>query len=249
MESESLGTSNDLPRHLAGWLPSRRTNVAPTAPITADWRGGPRRCRICDATGSPQLVALNGTTPDFSLSAGSTATATVSPGQTATYTISVAPSGGFNQSVMFTCTGAPALTTCAVSPNPLSQNGTSAAMATVTVTTTAPSHGFAPPFEFDARWKVNHGPRLFMLGVLGMLIIASLLVWHRNRRTRWAPLVTLTVLLCMGITITSCGGGSSPSSTGSPGTQAGTYTITVSGSPALSSSTSTHTATLTLVVQ
>jgi hypothetical protein len=201
-----------------------------------------------DATGSPQIVALNGTTPDFSMSVGSTATATVSPGQTATYTISVSPSGGFNQSVTFTCSGVPPPTTCTVSPNPILLNGTSAVMATVTITTTAPSHGFALPFGFDARWKMNHWSRSFLLELLGMIIVVSLLVWHRNRRLRWAPLVTLTVLLWMGITMTACGGGSLPSG-GSRGTQAGTYTITVSGSPASGLSTAAHTATLTLVVQ
>jgi hypothetical protein len=193
-------------------------------------------------------VLLNNTAPgfgpDFSLSAGSTST--VTPGQTATYTISVSPTGGFNQSVKFTCTGAPSLTTCAVSPNPLSLNGTSSVNVTVTVTTTAPSSSSAPLF---APAPPKYEPRLLLLGPLGALIIGSLLVWCRSQRIRWAPLVAFTVLLSASVMIISCGGGSSPRSGGSPGTQAGTYTITVSGTPTSGSSPVTHATSLTLVVQ
>lgn len=201
-----------------------------------------------NGTGSPHMVTLTGAGPDFALSLGSPLSATVSPGQTATYTISVAPSGSFNQSVMLTCGGNPTLTICTVSPNAISLNGTSATTATVTVTTTAPSHGSASPFGFGARVRTNYGPRSFLIVLLGTIMIAGLLVWHRSRRVRWAPLVTLSVLLWTGMMITSCGGGSS-GSIGGPGTQAGTYTITVTGSSVSGSSTLTHTTTLTLVVQ
>ena len=70
--------------------------------------------------GSTQSVALSGTGQDFTLAppSGSSTSATVAPGQSATYTLSVAGEGGFNQSVSFTCTGAPSEATCTVSPNP-----------------------------------------------------------------------------------------------------------------------------------
>ena len=45
--------------------------------------------------------------------------ATVSAGQSATYTLAVGGQGGFNQTVSFTCTGAPSKSTCTVSPSTL----------------------------------------------------------------------------------------------------------------------------------
>lgn len=179
--------------------------------------------------------------PDFSLSASSTATVTVSPGQTATYTILVAPVDGFNQSVAFSCSGLPAQSTCTVSPNPVSLNGPSGAQATVTITT-GHSQSFAPPFGTSVR--LNARPRSFLLGLLGMFMIMTLPVWHRNRQRPWARMVTLAVLLLAGMTIISCGAGSSQ-----PGsTQPGTYTITVSGRSTSGSTTLTHNINLTLIV-
>jgi hypothetical protein len=63
-------------------------------------------------------------------------------------------------------------------------------------------------------------------------------------------MVALAVSLLAGMTIASCGAGSSGSiNSGSPGTQAGTYTITVSGTSVSGATTLTHTTALTLVVQ
>ena len=109
-----------------------------------------------NATASPQMVTLNGTAPDFSMSSGTATTATVSAGQTANYTIAVAPSGGFNQNVLFSRSGNPALTVCTVSPNPLSMNGTSAANATLTISTTAPSKGFILPLRITTGMPANY---------------------------------------------------------------------------------------------
>ncbi|HKM57037.1 MAG TPA: choice-of-anchor D domain-containing protein, partial [Isosphaeraceae bacterium] len=90
--------------------------------------------------GSTQSVALSGTGQDFSFAAasGSPTSATVAPGSSASYTLSVAGESGFNQSVSFTCTGAPSEATCTVSPNPATV-GSAATNATVSVTTTAAS--------------------------------------------------------------------------------------------------------------
>jgi len=85
-----------------------------------------------------------------------------------------------------------------------------------------------------------------------MLMIASLYISRRDQRFRWAAAVALGVLLCVGMTLTSCGGGSSGGSGGgggSTGTQAGTYTITVTASATSGSTTLTHSTKLTLVVQ
>jgi FG-GAP-like repeat/Abnormal spindle-like microcephaly-assoc'd, ASPM-SPD-2-Hydin len=67
-----------------------------------------------NAPSSPQMVPLTGSGPDFTMTGGTTTTDTIAAGQTATYTISVAPGGGFNQSVMLTCSGAPANSSCTI---------------------------------------------------------------------------------------------------------------------------------------
>jgi len=76
---------------------------------------------------------------DFSVgvSSSGSSSATVSPGQTAQYSLSLTASGGFNQSVSFTCAGAPAETSCSVSPSSATP-GNSATALMVSVSTTAP---------------------------------------------------------------------------------------------------------------
>jgi VCBS repeat protein/centrosomal CEP192-like protein len=203
-----------------------------------------------NATGSPQMVALAGTGPDFSMGASGAASATVTAGHTASYTISLAPGGGFNQTVTLACTGAPAMSTCTVSPTSVSLSGSSAATATVTVATTA--HGLLLPVGV-ANPRTDYRLAPLLLAVLGVMIILCLRLWQRERRFRWVPVLTVLILLCLGVTVTSCGGGGggggSPGGARSGGTQAGTYTLTVSASATSGSTMLTHSTNLTLVVQ
>jgi hypothetical protein len=203
-----------------------------------------------NATGSPQVVALSGSGPDFSLSAGSTTTATVMPGQSATYNLGVAPLAGFNQTVTLTCSGAPALTTCTISPSSVQLNGTATVNPTVTITTIAPMSGLGLPFPRDHRFIGQH-PQLLLAGIAAMLFIAMLRTRKRDFRLYWATPLGFTALLLLVATLSSCGGGSSSGSTpppSSPGTAAGTYTITVTGSTGTGSA-ATHTITFTFVVK
>jgi hypothetical protein len=57
----------------------------------------------------------------------------------------------------------------------------------------------------------------------------------------------MALLACLALTLTSCGGGSSGSSTS--GTQPGSYTITVTGNFTGASTNLSHSTKLTLVVQ
>ena len=91
-----------------------------------------------------------------------------------------------------------------------------------------------------------------LAGLLAMIMIVSLfLARQEQQRLRWTPLCAFALLLCAGMTLTSCGGSASNSgaSGGTSGTQTGTYTITVSGSFVSGSTTLTHATKLTLVVQ
>ena len=97
---------------------------------------------------------LSGSGEDFSLGVSSegSASATVTPGETAQYSLSMTALGGFNQSVSFTCSGAPAEASCAVSPSSATPGGSSATPLVVSVSTTAPSE------TQNLRWLGPHGP-------------------------------------------------------------------------------------------
>jgi len=202
--------------------------------------------------GTTQSVALSGTSQDFTLAAssGSSTSATVAPGQSTTYTLSVAGEGGFNQSVSFTCSGAPSEATCTVSPSPVTPGG-SATNVTVSVTTTAASVS-AP--------RTRHLPQVPPLsprlrGLLMLALVLTAMAWAIGRRnqpgvSRWrSTMVPLASGLLLTLTLAGCGGGGgSANVTHNPGTPAGNYTLTVTGSAGSGSSALSHSLTLTLNV-
>jgi hypothetical protein len=216
--------------------------------------GGARSAAITitdNATGSPQMITLNGSAPDFTLAAGSPQSATVTAGQTGTYTLAVTPGAGFTQNITFSYSGNPALTTCSVAPNPLVVTGSGPQNVTVTVTTAAPVAGSLWPVKISSPFRRKYPPNRILLA-LCLTAMALLSLWwmrYRNERFRWAPLVSLALLICVVATMVSCGGGSSGGSGGGgkAGTQAGTYTISVNA--IAGSGAQTHTMTFTLIVQ
>jgi FG-GAP-like repeat/Cep192 domain 4/Protein of unknown function (DUF1573)/Abnormal spindle-like microcephaly-assoc'd, ASPM-SPD-2-Hydin len=207
-----------------------------------------------NATGSPQKVMLTGTGQDFTLAiaSGSSTSQSVSPGGTATYTLSTAGLGGLNASIAFTCTGAPAKSTCSVSPATLTPGNTATAV-TVTVTTQAASLT-APWFEQTP--PLNGTTKLLLLAVAGMLL-AGLWLGTRGRltsdpshhafRIRLLALPVLLLLLALGAT--ACGGGNGMGSNTIPGTTAGTYSLTLTGTATVNSQVLTHNVPLTLTVK
>lgn len=203
-----------------------------------------------NAGGSPQTVSLTGIGLDFSVSASSATTHTVAPGQTASYSLTVSPTGGFNQSLAFTCSGAPAQSNCAVSPNTVALNGSTAATVSVTVTTTAASLLVHEPFVSSPPGKPVYRLVLLISWLPGLALLASLLRWRWGRRPRLGYVLAFLFLICTGITMTACGGGSgSTGSNTNPGTPAGTYILAVSGKFTSGSTTLTHNTNLTLMVQ
>jgi hypothetical protein len=201
-----------------------------------------------NASDSPQSVALSGTGQDFTLAppSGSSNSATVAPGQSATYTLSVGGEGRFNQSVGFTCTGAPSGATCTVSPSTMTP-GSSATNVTVTVTTTAASVSAPRSRPLPPVPPLSPGLRgLFMLA----LVLATM-AWAIGRRnqpgvSRWqSTMVPLASGLLLTLALAGCGGGGA---TSNPGTPAGTYTLTVTGTASSGSSALSHSVTLTLTV-
>ena len=189
---------------------------------------------VDNATDSPQLVSLSGIGMDFAISpsAGSSSSATVTAGQPATYTLSVAgTTSAFSGTVSLSCSDPAPQSTCSVSPNSLTVNGTTAANATVTVTTTARSA--TPP---HARPRiVSPGLRVALPWLLLILSLVILTRALRCRSRRWAWL-SLTAMLLAAALFPGCG---APQGTPVQGTPAGTYIITASATSGGTSRTTT----------
>jgi len=192
---------------------------------------------------------LSGPAGDFSLGVSSlgSASATVSQGQTAQYSLSLLASGGFNQSVSFTCAGAPAEASCSVSPSSATP-GTSVTALMVSVSTTAPSQ------TGSLRWRGMWPVAVVLLVMLGAVARPPARKSHRLKsrfalppRSGWRSLVALGAVALAVAWWARCGGGTSARMT-NPGTPTGSYTLTVTGSSASNSTTLTHSVTLQLVV-
>ncbi len=175
---------------------------------------------------------------DFSLIPISPTSVAVTRGQTANFRLTVVPTDAFNQTVAFTCSGAPSQSTCTVSSSSIALNGTTTV--TVAVSTTAPS--FVPPDRPGSIPTITGGYRPVFL-ISGLLaLMASLAGRRRDRRLRFISGLTLLLLLYAGMTMAGCGG------SGSQGTLAGNYTLTVTGSSLAGSTTLTHSTSLMLTV-
>jgi hypothetical protein len=105
--------------------------VAHAVPL-ADPGMGNGRLDLCLTLES--VVATASCSPDYSVSAAPSS-ATITAGQQTTYTASATPLHGFNQTVTWSCTGAPPQAACTVSPSSVPLDGKNAATATVTLTT------------------------------------------------------------------------------------------------------------------
>jgi hypothetical protein len=211
--------------------------IAHAQPIGAGMGNG--RLDIVQAL---QSVHPTNTTPDFT-AAASPSSQTVTAGDTASFTVSVSPSGGFNSTVTWTCTGAPTAATCTVSPASMTLDGSTNANATVTITTTARTSAFMflPP--------QLPSPPLSRVRDVGFLCVAALcLLWNfRRARSTSTRLVGLSVLLLATLSV-SCGGGSTMTPPPPPppqGTPAGSYVIKLTAT----SQSVTHTTQVSLTVK
>jgi len=167
------------------------------------------------------------TVSDFSVSMAQP-TASVRAGQSASDTVSVGSQfGPFSNPASLTCSGAPALATCSLSPASVMPGSTS----TLTITTTAPS--LFVPILPRGTWPLS-----LLLCLLLVLMVAMV---RQSNRLRLAYCV-FGAMMCA-VVIAGCGGGGG--GIHNPGTPTGTYTITVTGT----SNQLQHSATVTLTVQ
>jgi hypothetical protein len=153
----------------------------------------------------PALQSLT-SGPDFGVSA-TPASTTITAGQTATYTVSATPANASTQTVTWSCTGAPTAATCTVSPSAVTLDGTHAATATVTITTTART-SFMPPVSP----RLAPPPRWLVLAVCFAWTLVLLILYCLGREWRWRQGLAATAgLLAVSLLAYSCGGGySSP---------------------------------------
>ncbi|HXM13719.1 MAG TPA: hypothetical protein VN933_00675, partial [Candidatus Eremiobacteraceae bacterium] len=188
---------------------------------------------------NPQTIPLSGSganMANFALSAMPTSL-TVVQGATGTFKLTVTPAGGFNQAVALSCSGAPSMSNCALSPASLTpSDGVTPVVATVTITTQSPS--LVSPPASELRLPPPAWQAIFAALAIGFLSLM-------NRRSRLSVkfgllAVSLSALLALG-----CGGShSAPPPPPSGGTPEGTSTLTLAGT----SGTLTNSATVSLTV-
>ena len=150
------------------------------------------------------LTALptGGGSPDYSVSAGPPS-ATIAAGSPANFTVAAAPVNNFNGTVTWSCTGAPAASTCTVSPPSVTLNGSNVATATVTLTTTA--RALATPIILPRAAPPQHlwAPlTVFFAGLAVLLILCCFMSPSRRPPGLAAAAGLLAVSLCT----YSCGG-------------------------------------------
>lgn len=202
------------------------------------------------------VLALGSLSPappsDFGISAAPSA-ASIVAGQSASYTASLTPMSGFKGAVTLSCSGAPAASTCSISPSQVTLDGSDPAIASVTLTTTARS--FLPPMG-PRRFAPPFPPREPLAKLFAYLLVCAIL-WRLARVPRKVVFLTAALVLPIVLLCTSCSSGSSStsgstSSTNPPppppptpqGTPQGTFTIVVTGTSANLS----HTANVKLTV-
>ena len=160
-------------------------------------------------------------TPAFGVSAATSALTVSSGGAAASTVISVAPTYGFNGTVLLTCNGLPAGTSCLFYQPQISTNGTAPATTLLTIQT----------FQSVARLQTTrHG----VVGVASALLFpfASFLVFYRRRSRAFSNAFRMFVLcgiivLPLG-TLMSCGS-SFPSTGNLQTTPSGTSPVVVTG--------------------
>jgi hypothetical protein len=145
------------------------------------------------------------------------------------------------------------LATCSVSPTAVTPDGTNAATATVTVTTTA--RGMAPPNSGGRTAPLQRPPvgrhrgLPLQIWLLALVMLASL-GGIRATRAGWkpAPAMLAAALMLVLLWVACGGGGGAAPPPPRPGTPPGTYTLTVTGTVATGSGNLSHDITLTLKV-
>jgi hypothetical protein len=163
----------------------------------------------------PALQSLSGVTgsPDFT-AAAAPPSATVPAGGSAIYTVTAAPANGFSQTVTWSCAGAPVGAACSVSPPTVTLDGTHAATATVTLTTTA--RAWSPPLS-SPQSRPPIAPWLTVAACFAFLVAFFLSSTLRHVPRERYEFAAATFLLAVSLCADACGGGYSGGTGGGQG--------------------------------
>ena len=179
------------------------TATANAAPLTQTGMGHGRLDLV------PALQSLSGGSggnPDYTVSV-SPLSQTIVAGQTASFTLSAAPDNGFNQTVTWSCTGAPAGATCSVSPSTLTLDGTHTATATVTLTTTARSMVSLPDLPRASPLQLPRYAWALRLACVAVLLALLGFCWRKWSSELRLRLAKTAAVVALSLCAYSCGGG------------------------------------------
>jgi hypothetical protein len=177
-----------------------------------------------------QSVAPPGGKPaDFAVSISPTGSA-VNPGQSATFTVSATPSGGFNQVVMFTCSGVPAGASCIVAPSSVTLDGTNASTAKLVVMTSLGGGAMLWP-RLRIEPRINPWSAIALLAAWILFLV--ILIKSRGGQRHTPRLLLACSAILLAALCSSCDSGVvTPTNPGKgpPGpTPSGKYDIVVTG--------------------
>src|SRR5579875_7562 len=178
-------------------------------------------------------VMVNVTIPDFSLSMASPLT--VIAGQTGTATVTITPLTSYTSTVQLSCFNPPFTgATCSVSPSSVTLSNSTAATATLSVSSLAPSTSLTaliPPSR-DRRFAATPPDREFWWTMGGATGICALLLLGAPRRRRRTAIGAGFASFAFLSFLVGCGGGASGNSEpgGGGGPASSSTTITASAS-------------------
>ena len=186
------------------------------------------------STSSAVTVTINQPLqPSFTLSA-SPSTLSVTGGQNATATLTITPANGFNQAIVFSCSGLPTGSTCTFGTPALQSNGTSTV--SLSISTQTLSAAATQPFSSGA-------PLFAILPFVGLLSIRRRKAIVRAMQLGIVALAFITI----GTGMIGCGGGNSaPTGTQPTNPTPVTSTVTVTATPTAGAAETTQ---LTLTVK
>jgi hypothetical protein len=211
----------------SGDFAATNTCVSPIAPAAhctinvtfTPTAGGARAATVTitdNATTSPQVVTLQGTGQDFSLSIPSMGS--ILPGNTGDSQLTVTALGGYAQPISFTCSGAPILATCTVAPNSTTPTGPTT---NVSVTLTTTGMGTASLPGNPSPFPPSSLRPLLLLAFLATLVLMALAFFVPGfRKFRVARFALPAVLLVATIGLGAC-------DSRAPSTPAGDYALTL----------------------
>jgi hypothetical protein len=179
---------------------------------------------MTNAPGAPQTVPLTGTGVDFSLAANGATSVTVASGGTAVYPLLLNSAAATPGTAVLACTGAPANSTCTVTPAGVAL-GTAATISVTVQTGVTVAALSAPLFGGGRVWWA--------------MVIPVLLPFAVKRRRRAAGLLMVLAMACL-LGLSGCGSGRTipPGDGGGGGgtppvvTPSGTYSIVATATSA-----------------